>query len=176
MKPKIYLAGPDVFAPNAFIIGERLKQLCYERGLEGIFPLDGTPIDLKAPNAAKLIYNRCIHHMRTAEAMIANITPFRGPHMDCGTAFEIGYARHAGLPVFLYSNDQRASLAQRLEPFSLGARGEWIDSDGMLIENFGLVENLMITPEAGGRFTVHTTAEAAIAACAGDVPGVRHAE
>lgn len=174
MKPKIYLAGPDVFAPNAVIIGERLKQLCYERGVEGIFPLDGAPIDLKAPNAAKLIYNRCIHHMRTADAMVANISPFRGPHMDPGTAFEIGYARHAVLPVFLYSG-WRNTLIQRI-PRGGSIEGKIIDQAGYVIEDFGLAENLMITPEAGGRFTVHANAEAAISACAADVLGVRHAE
>jgi len=175
MMPKIYLAGPDVFAPNATIIGERLKQLCYARGLEGIFPLDGKPIEITAPNAAKLIYNQCINHMRAAEAMVANISPFRGPHMDPGTAFEIGYARHAGMPVFLYSQSrftlhERVHLAQ-----SLPSNSER-DRENNLIENFGLAENLMITPSRDARFCVHESAEQAIAACAEEILGARHAD
>ena len=37
---KIYLAGPDVFRPDAFEQGERLKALCAEFGLRGLYPLD----------------------------------------------------------------------------------------------------------------------------------------
>ncbi len=37
---KIYLAGPDVFLPNAIEEGERLKALCEEYGYEGLFPMD----------------------------------------------------------------------------------------------------------------------------------------
>lgn len=37
---KIYLAGPDVFLPNAIEEGKRLKALCKEYGYEGFFPMD----------------------------------------------------------------------------------------------------------------------------------------
>ena len=37
---KIYLAGPDVFLPNAIEEGERLKALCQDYGYEGLFPMD----------------------------------------------------------------------------------------------------------------------------------------
>lgn len=100
MKPRIYLAGPDVFRRDAKCAGKRLKTICGEFGLCGLYPLDGEPIDLSRPNASKLIYNANVNKLRAADAIVANITPFRGPHMDPGTAFEIGYARHAGLPVF----------------------------------------------------------------------------
>ena len=37
---KIYLAGPDVFLPNAKEHGEVLKDRCLEYGFKGLFPLD----------------------------------------------------------------------------------------------------------------------------------------
>ena len=37
---KTYLAGPEVFLPNAIEIGLRKKQLCADFGFEGLFPFD----------------------------------------------------------------------------------------------------------------------------------------
>ena len=37
---RIYLAGPDVFLPNAKEIGGIKKEMCREFGFEGLFPLD----------------------------------------------------------------------------------------------------------------------------------------
>ena len=42
--------------------------------------------------------------MRSCDLLIANCTPFRGVSMDVGTAFEIGFMRALGRPVFGYSN------------------------------------------------------------------------
>ena len=43
-RPRVYLAGPDVFLPDALAVGEAKKRLCADHGLEGVFPLDN-PID-----------------------------------------------------------------------------------------------------------------------------------
>ena len=37
---RIYLAGPEVFLPDARVIGEAKARLCAAAGFEGIFPLD----------------------------------------------------------------------------------------------------------------------------------------
>ena len=37
---KIYLAGPEVFLPEAKKIGQAKKALCAEYGFEGLFPFD----------------------------------------------------------------------------------------------------------------------------------------
>ena len=37
---KIYLAGPDVFLPDAVEIGRRKVELCTRHGLTGLYPLD----------------------------------------------------------------------------------------------------------------------------------------
>jgi nucleoside 2-deoxyribosyltransferase len=47
-RPRIYLAGPEVFLPNANDIGAAKAALCAEAGFEGVFPLD-TGLDLDRP-------------------------------------------------------------------------------------------------------------------------------
>ena len=36
----VYLAGPDVFLPDAVDIGRRKVELCARHGLTGLYPLD----------------------------------------------------------------------------------------------------------------------------------------
>src|SRR5258708_1028231 len=38
--PAAYLAGPEVFLPDAAEIGRRKKELCRRHGFEGLYPLD----------------------------------------------------------------------------------------------------------------------------------------
>ena len=38
--PKAYLAGPDVFFPDASQIDSEKKRICAKYGLVGLFPLD----------------------------------------------------------------------------------------------------------------------------------------
>lgn len=155
--PVIYLAGPEVFRPDALAEGERLKALCSEAGLAGLYPLDGAPPE---GETAVAIRTRCIAGIERAHALVANISPFRGAHMDPGTAWEIGYAQARGKPVYLWSADTR-SMRERV-PATHGPNG-WRDGDGHLVEDFGQTENLMI---CGPDAVVHASPEAAIAAAA----------
>ena len=88
--------------------------------------------------------------MRRRHAMIVNVTPFRGPCADVGSAYETGFMRALGRPVFAFSNDARAFL-DRVAACCGGAapapdRGH-ADPDGMAIEPFVLHDDLML---AGG--------------------------
>lgn len=136
--PKVYLAGPDVFFPDARQRSVWLKMLCSLRGLEGLFPLDA---DLQGA-AASEIYVSNINLISHADAVLANISPFRGPHMDPGTAWEIGYATTLNKPVFAWTSSPDL-LFNRIwceeDP-----EGVWRDERGHLVENFDLAENLMI--------------------------------
>ena len=143
---RLYLAGPDVFRRDAVEQGERLKALCAQNGVEGLYPLDGKDADIR---------RSCIEMMDKADALVANITPFRGVHMDPGTAFEIGYAEAKGKRIFLWSDDPRM-VAERVTPAPDKTDR---DGDGHLIENFGKAENLMIVRD-GAR--VWPNAEGAI--------------
>lgn len=159
--PKVYLGGPAVFRPNAKEIGEQLKQLCARYRLQGLWPADNDPPDsLKLPaDIARHIFNQNLMMIGRCAAVIADISPFRGPHMDCGTAFEIGAAVSIGRPVFAYTNDL-GDLACRMTRVADG--DVFRDSQGDLIEHFGLPENLMIACSVE---TVSQTAEQALQQC-----------
>lgn len=157
--PRLYLAGPEVFRPDAVAEGARLKALAQAAGAEGIYPLDGEPL-----HDASAIKRRCREMIEAADAVVANITPFRGHHMDPGTAWEIGYAEAQGKPVHLWSSDPRA-MVDRV-PAKLDIEGGGFrhrDADGHLVENFELAENLMIAADAG---PVWRTPEGAMRAAA----------
>lgn len=163
--PTLYLAGPDVFRPDAPAEGERLKALCAAQGLKGIFPLDGA----EAQADAAQIRAKCIADIEACTAVVANVSPFRGPHMDPGTAWELGYAEARGKPIFLWSAE-RQPLAGRIAaaPTASGLR----DEAGWLVENFGAPENLMITLQDT---PVHESPEAAIEAAAAYLRPTRRA-
>src|SRR3990167_8297510 len=102
---KIYLAGPDVFRPDAIEHGERLKALCAKYGHEGLYPMDNKlPPGLSPTVSAHWIYNADLRQLDEANVVIANISSFRGPSCDVGTAVEIGYAVAQSKFVYAYTN------------------------------------------------------------------------
>src|SRR6185437_11053275 len=74
---------------------------------------------------------------------VANLTPFRGPSMDVGTAFEIGFGAALHLPIFGYANVSEL-LVQRVVRRSSPLPSAPVDENGMEVENFGFFENLMV--------------------------------
>ena len=145
---RIYLAGPEVFLAGAHEIGERKKQICRKYGVDGHYPLDAA-VDLAGlvpAEAARLIFQANITAIDDSDALIANMAPFRGPGLDGGTAFEMGYAAALGIPIYAYTNDPRTYLG-RSRALGLVARvdeyGRSRDTLDMEIEDFGLIDNLM---------------------------------
>jgi nucleoside 2-deoxyribosyltransferase len=69
-----YLAGPDVFLPDAMAHAGRKVAICARYGMEA------------------------------CDCVIANLTPFRGASADAGTLVELGWFLGRGRPVFGYSN------------------------------------------------------------------------
>ena len=141
---KIYLAGPDVFLPDAVEIGRRKAAICAARGLTGLYPLDNA-IDLAAPDASRQIFVSNEALMDEADAIIANLTPFRGAGADPGTVYELGYMAGRGKLCLAYSNDP-AVYADRVGRFIDVAceDGRLVDAQGLTVEDFGLVDNLMM--------------------------------
>lgn len=158
---RIYLAGPEVFLPDAAAIAEAKKAICARYGAVGVFPADlaagEEPADAPRWYA---IYRRNAAHLRTTDALIANLTPFRGPSADVGTVFELGFACALGRPVAAYSHAGAAFLPRTLGWLGHGgaardATGRWRDAEGLAIEDFGLHDNLMLEGAiraAGGIF------------------------
>ena len=167
---KVYLAGPDVFLPDAAAMAAEKKRLCALHGLEGVFPTDPRPDPAAdaAPDLWYAIYLRNEAHIRACDALVANLTPFRGPSADAGTVYELGFMRALGRPVMGYSNDA-ADFASRTLRFlgnqvSRNAEGRWVDGEGLALEEFGLTDNLMIDGgirAAGGTLVRRPVPEAA---------------
>ena len=132
---RVYLAGPDVFFPGAADLGIAKKKICTQFGFEGVYPLDADfskLSQLESPaDQGHLAFDLMVELMQRCDLVIANLTPFRGPSMDVGTAVEIGYMHGCGKPVFGYTNVP-ADYAERVGP------DEWI------VEPFALVDNLMV--------------------------------
>lgn len=143
----VYLAGPDVFSPDAMAQLSLKMAICERMGLRPLVPIDNESLPHGSPREqAMAIYRGNLAKMEQADAIIANITPFRGPHMDPGTAFEIGYFVAKGKPVVCYTQGH-GTLADRVLDWSATDRcpvGELRDKHGALIEDFDLKENLMI--------------------------------
>ncbi|CUT10997.1 Nucleoside 2deoxyribosyltransferase [Bradyrhizobium sp.] len=141
---KIYLAGPDVFLPDAVEIGRRKVAICAANGLTGLYPLDNE-IDLAAPDASRQIFCGNEAMMDTADAIIANLTPFRGAGSDPGTVYELGYMAGRRKFCLAYSNDG-AAYADRVGRFMdvTSEDGRLVDGQGLTVEDFGLVDNLMM--------------------------------
>ncbi|MGB0694686.1 MAG: nucleoside 2-deoxyribosyltransferase [Rhodospirillaceae bacterium] len=147
---RIYLAGPAVFLPNAAEVGRKLKSMCAAHGMEGVFPLDGDgglkPVR-NPDDIAQNIYRTNISLIQSCQAVVADMTPFRGPSMDPGTAFEMGYAAALGKPVIGFTLEEGDYLDRVLTYYrgNLSVSGnQWFDPDGLEVENFGLPDNLMM--------------------------------
>jgi len=135
-RPSVYLAGPEVFLPDALALGAAKQAICAEHGLAGAFPFDATEAlgdldHLPPPEQAQRFFAALTAQIDTCSAVIANMTPFRGPSTDVGTAWEMGYGYGRGLPVFAYTNSA-VHYGQRVTP------------DGMMVEAFDLADNLML--------------------------------
>ena len=99
--PRIYLAGPDVFLPDAAAVFDAKRKLCIDYGFVGVAPVDSeTDLSLLPKRAAAMQISADNEDLiRSCNLLIANLTPFRGPSADVGTAYEIGFARALGLQV-----------------------------------------------------------------------------
>jgi len=78
------------------------------------------------------IYQLNVDRLLRSDAVVADLTPFRGPSADAGTVWEIGFAIALGKPVFGYTSDTR-EYREKVTP------------DGLRIEDHGVIDNLMIS-------------------------------
>jgi nucleoside 2-deoxyribosyltransferase len=138
---KVYIAGPDVFRPDAIAWAESVRERCAAHGLGALIPLDGnasTPLGIYANN---------IDMIRAADVVIANLNPFRGVEPDSGTCFEVGFALALGKRVvgYIRSRELLSDRVARLQGRPLEVKeGCELDADGLRVENFGLPLNLML--------------------------------
>jgi nucleoside 2-deoxyribosyltransferase len=167
MTKKVYLAGPEVFLANAREILDLKIALTREAGLVPVSPGDLQPPKTQDAWQLGLAISRIDEElMNSADAIIANLTPFRGISADPGTCFELGYMCAQGKAAFAYTNI-RADNAERTRRYYGGktardAAGRERGPDGIMIEGMGFVDNLMLhggIVNRGGSVVVGDAAE-----------------
>ncbi|CAN5144657.1 nucleoside 2-deoxyribosyltransferase [soil metagenome] len=161
---RVFLAGPDRFAPEAAFVQARQKALCEAAGLTAVMPPEAGEIGDDGELHARAFFVETIARLRSADALIANFTPWRGPGAEPATAYLAGFAGALGKPVVAYMNvldEAEADHRDRVEGH-LGAvldeQGVWRDPDGARIEDLGLPEAALLWAEAR-RFMVIVTDE-----------------
>lgn len=151
-RPRLYVAGPDVFRPNAVEHFTAMREICERYGFEPVIPLDGTE------TTSKQIAEGNFARLATVQCVAANLNPFRGSEPDSGTVAEaIIAARLHRIPVVGYMQDTRPMI-DRLVDQGTAQQDDWgriADRWGWTIENFGHPLNLMLAesfPVVQGQF------------------------
>lgn len=153
-KKKVYIAGPDVFRLDWPDFAKRVSIACEDMGVTPLFPIppdasldhDGVP-GISIPGSrhdAEKVYRQCLAQIDEADAVVANITPFRGLEPDSGTVFEIAMAAAQGKIIVAYSRDKKKWIDRLAENFRRTSCGSWLCQHGWLIERFGLPCNVMV--------------------------------
>ena len=149
----IYLAGPDVFKPDAKEIGLGLSKLCENSGFKGNFPLDNEiEGDWSRSVLGEKIAEANKQMIRDSDIVLANLEPFRGPSADVGTVWECAYAKGLGKKVFGYNVEGYCSSFGLIERLYNNPTNKYykdkvvgkLPHDGMLIEDFNVWDNIMV--------------------------------
>ena len=135
---RVYLAGPDVFYPDARARGAAMVALCRQHGFEGLYPLDAE-LDEHIQPISLAIYQANRTLIDQADAVVANLRDWRGFEPDSGTVWEVAYALAQGKPVigYLPSNETLRERCAAIAP-------NGTDANGCQVEDFGLPLNLML--------------------------------
>jgi nucleoside 2-deoxyribosyltransferase len=168
---KVYLAGPEVFLPNA---REQLDIKIALTKAAGLVPV--SPGDFVIPQQpTRRQFGHAISEidekmMDSADAIIANLTPYHGVSADVGTCYELGYMCAQGKLAYAYTNvvaDMKTRTVAhyggdvyRSEDGRL--RGQ---RDGLSIEDVDMVDNLMMhggVERRGGQVVIHDAAPDAL--------------
>lgn len=157
--PKIYLAGPSVFFPDWKERAAAMKTACEKRGAIGLYPMDAEVPEQGGAHPefalGLAIFAANTNLIDEADAVVADLSPFRGPSADVGTVWEIAYAQGKGKHVSGFSNEKDLyherviEHSNRVTDWAFEARiGEHADvkedNDGLTIEPFKMADNLMI--------------------------------
>ncbi|MCB1179199.1 MAG: nucleoside 2-deoxyribosyltransferase [Leptospiraceae bacterium] len=155
---KIYLAGPEVFLPDAEDIFEKRKKISLSYGYLAVTPFDNSlDSEIKGIERARKIFEANKNLILNSDYIIANCNPFRSAIVDDGTSFEIGFGFANKKKIYGFCS-KKISLPEivknkiQTKPHESGYE---IDNDGYLVnEDFGNTINLMLEfsiLESGGK-------------------------
>lgn len=151
---KVYIAGPDIFRVAWPDMARTIMIACETWGFEALLPISanqsldrpgvsGITVPGKTQDAVS-VFRSCMDMIRSCDAMVANITPFRGDEPDSGTVFEIATAYALGKPVVAYTLDTRLTHERHAHNGSITTNGALMCRLGFLVEQFGLSCNVMV--------------------------------
>jgi nucleoside 2-deoxyribosyltransferase len=131
-KPKLYLAGPEVFLPDAPAYAEQQRALCAQYGFTPLHPIENGPAcGEHSVEALSRLYEAVklfrlaplrtfmalpsedmqramkislgnLAYIRACDIVVANCNAFRGALVDDGTAYELGLGNGLGKPTYGY--------------------------------------------------------------------------
>jgi len=161
---KVYLAGPEVFLPNAREQLDRKIALTRAAGLipvsPGDFVIPPQPTRRQFGHAISEIDEKM---MDSADAIIANLTPYHGVSADVGTCYELGYMCAQGKLAYAYTNVAADMKTRTVAHYD----GEvFTDANGRLrgrrtglsVEDVDMIDNLMMQggiERRGGQVVIH---------------------
>lgn len=164
MSVKVYLAGPEVFLPNAREQLDRKIALTRAAGLipvsPGDFVIPPQPTRRQFGHAISEIDEKM---MDSADAIIANLTPYHGVSADVGTCYELGYMCAQGKLAYAYTNVAADMKTRTVAHYD----GEvFTDANGRLrgrrtglsVEDVDMIDNLMMQggiERRGGQVVIH---------------------
>ena len=164
---KVYLAGPEVFLQNAREQLDRKIALTKAAGLIPVSPGDF----IIPPQPSKRQFGLAVSEidekmMNSADAIIANLTPYHGVSADVGTCYELGYMCAQGKLAYAYTNvaaDMRTrTVAHYGGDVFTDANGRLRGRhDGLSVEDVDMADNLMMqggVERRGGQVIIHDAA------------------
>ena len=158
-KPKLYLAGPDVFRPDPLAHAEKQRALCAQYGFTPLHPVDNGPafgeqstaalvplyeavklyrtdtrqslmaLPSEAMRCAMKIYLGNIKYVRECDIVVANCNAFRGALVDDGTAYELGLGHGLGKPTYGYIETALPAVQNVLERYPCTIRADGVPVD-----------------------------------------------
>jgi nucleoside 2-deoxyribosyltransferase len=158
-KPKLYLAGPEVFLPKPQEHATVQRELCERYGFTALHPIDnGVDVGersieaLVRPHAALKLYRTDLRSYLTAlqsedmqyaikiylgnikyvyecDIVVANCNPFRGALMDDGTAYELGLGNGLGKPSYGYIETALPAVQNILQRYPCTVQADGIPVD-----------------------------------------------
>lgn len=161
-KPKLYLAGPEVFLPDPLAEAAKQRALCEQYGFTPLHPVDNGPaygeqsvaaltrlyaasrlyrtdvqpaflaLPSEAMRCAMKIYLGNIKHVRECDIVIANCNALRGALVDDGTAYELGLGNGLGKPTYGYIETALPAVQNVLKRYPCT-----IQADGIPIDQDG---------------------------------------
>ncbi|WP_370675072.1 nucleoside 2-deoxyribosyltransferase [Pleomorphomonas sp. PLEO] len=150
-RPRAYLAGPEVFLSDSAAVIASKRELALSYGFQpnGIAEEELDPTGLSLFEFGRRISLANEKAMRGSDLIIANLTPFRGISADIGTAFEVGFMCALGRAAYGYTNTARPYFERLRDDYYHGAIAKTADGatrgpDGMMVEDHGMVDNLML--------------------------------